>query len=197
MVIRMDSLEASNNVLEQKVEQLQDRVIELEARECKCNNDLVNEMESRLDELEQKSLSQKLILKIDDVSDSRNFDLAAVRNYLSNKLQMSAEEVGTINGYPLSDDGHRFVLDVTTQSTRYKLFKQCKAIKPSTIYLNEFLTKKRDKMMFDLRRLKETKPSLKRVYSDHGRVFCVIDGRNDRLRVRSIEDVLDVLNNSA
>ena len=108
-------------------------------------------------------------------------------------LQMMSSEVKSIIGYPVTDDNDKFVLELSNPELRYRLFSQCKTLKPNGLFLSEFLTKKRDELMYKLRCLKKTNKKMKRVYSDHGRVFCLIEGHAGLKRVFQIEDVQDLI----
>ena len=54
---------------------------------------------------------------------------------------MTPLEVQTIRGHPMNVEETKFVLELTSAEIRYKLFKMSKALKPTDVFLSEFLTK--------------------------------------------------------
>ena len=200
MISRMEALEASNDSMGQRISEVENRMDSLETRASSVNSEKVLEMELKLDDLEQRSLNCKLVLNVIGSTfaprdQTAGFDFEAVLNVLTEKLHIPRQELQSIRGYPLNEDMDKIALELPKPEIRYKLFAKFKELKPDGLFLREFLTKKREDLMFRLRELKrsKTKPKLKRVFSDHGRVYCQIEGLERAVRVVQYEDIRDLL----
>ena len=127
----------------------------------------------RIDELEQCSLNAKCILStstpLTDGDVIRRGDTTfLVRLHFAEKLNMPATELHDITAYSFDDEGKKFVIDFTNAAFRLKLFKKFREVKPHGEYLNDFLTKRRHNLLYEIRQLKDANPRLRKIYSDYG-----------------------------
>ena len=152
----------------------------------------------KIDELEQRSLNTKCILNtstpLADGEGVRHGDRTTlVRLHFAEKLNMPAAELHDISAYSFDDEGKKFVIDFTNAAFRSKLFKRFREVKPPGEYLNDFLTKRRHNLLYEIRQLREANPRLKKMYSDYGRVFVLLDGATRPQLVHTIRQVKELL----
>ena len=201
LVARLDSIETSSEAVQQKLNDFDERLTGLESGVTHTSSTRITAIEEKLDDIEQVTLNSKLILTIpepptesrDMINESSLRCTQFVREQLVEKLRLTQTEVGTISVRQVKDSTNRFILELGDQQVRYQIFKKCKEFKPDSFYINEFLTKHRHTLMYDLRKLKDTKPRLKRIYSDHGKIFAIIDGRASPVHVAKMDDILALL----
>ena len=195
MCDRMTHIENSHEALQQQFTGIESRVTNLESGITEETGTRFSEINMRLDELEQESYNSKLILTVDPplCSTQSRDSTEIVRNHLISELNLSESQVLALSAHRISSEMKKFILSINDQTARHAIFRKCKELKPQHLNINEFLTKRRHILMYDLRRLRDRNTQIKRVYSDHGRVYVTIDGRENPLLVMKIEDVTELL----
>ena len=192
---RVCTLEEDNKELNAKATQLETRVATLESGTLQ--SDIVQGIESRLDEIEQRTMHSKLILStvepIQLVQDTRH-QTSAISSYLTENLQIPANELVSISAHQMGNTKKKFTIDVGDPDLRYKLFAKCRTLRPQGFFLSEFLTKKRHKLLYDIRKLRESTPNLKKIFTNHGRIFIVVDGLENPKPVDTLDDVKNCCN---
>ena len=198
VINRIEELESNNAEQDQKILDLNARMTSVESGPMP--DDKVVAMERKIDDIEQIALNSKVILRTEQSistatagAGSSPSDTEVIRDYLTSQLQLSSVDTPLICARQIDSDGKKFILDLGNPDIRQKLFRKCKELKPPGLFLSEFLTKRLHKLTYDLRKLKDTHPNLKRVYSDHGRVYVMIEGVNGPRRVNSVGDATALL----
>ena len=193
---RVSALESAKIDHETKINDIDIRVTELE--QSRADTGDTSKMEIMLDEIEQKTLDLKLILSTSNpiVSENRTSRSRTdeVRDFIALKLGMPTTELNSISAYQMDDTAKKFAIELDSPGLRQNLFKKCKELKPSDLFLNEFLTKRRHNTLYHIRKLRDNStpdysPKLKKVFSDHGRLFVVIDGQDRPKQVTSVDEV--------
>ena len=196
---RLENLEkkvdSNQEVLEGRMSNIETRVQGLESNEVGHDTTILDQ---RIDELEQRSLNSKAILSLSEpltVNEAQSGDRTqVVRTHLSQTLNLPLDELSTISAYSFDSEGYtpgcRFAIEFADPAVRPKLFKKFRQIRPSDQFLNDFLTKKRNNVLYGIRKLRErNSEKIKKVFSDFGRLFVVIQGSPRPKLVRTVEEV--------
>ena len=184
-----------------RVSNIETRVESLENNEGA--SDYVHAMENRIDELEQKSLNSKAILTLSTplaVDSTSSGDCTQlVKSHLSSTLTLPIEEL-KISVRSFDSEGYtpgcRFVVDFNDPTTRPKIFRKFRQVRPGGQFLNDFLTKKRNNILYEIRKLRDpgtNSEKIKKVFSDYWRLFVVMDGSTRPKLVRTVADVRALL----
>ena len=80
-----------------------------------------------------------------------------------------------MKAFRLDNNRKRFVLDPVSHSLKKTLVMKCKELWPSFLFINDYLTKSRHNLMYEVRKLRDTYPALKKIYSNRGRIYIVIE----------------------
>ena len=198
-VARVDGLESAVHETNARVDSVEGRVTRLEAHD---DTDLPRAVsESRLDDLEQAALQTKLILSLTTAQPTNTgtpkMQTSAIKDILTETLGILPAQMDAMGAYRIDTAGKRFVLDPVNCDLRAILYNKCKVIKPTTLYVNDYLTKRRHNLIYNIRQLKDSNPSLTKVFSNRGAVFVVIMDANQESqgpkKVSSMEDVTRLL----
>ena len=207
VVTRVDKLEQHNSETDTRVAALEERVQSLEiSPPDRVENNRVDELDLRLDEVQQATLHTKLTLSTTAIQTnpqmSRKDVTTAVQNFIIMKLAIpSADLIGlSATRVKPSGDGSagtvpkpKFILECGSLSLRNQIRERARENRPADCYINEYLTPRRHKLMFDLRKLMATEKRIKRCFSDFGRIFIVVEGRDSPYRVNTMTDVQECL----
>ena len=193
-------IESQHDECANRVSNIEERVQSLETREGASVN---NALEDRIDELEQKSLNSKAILTLSHplaIDATHSADRTQlVKDHLSSTLSLPIEDL-KISAHSFDSEGYtpgcRFVVDFNDPTTRPMIFKKFRQIRPRGQFLNDFLTKKRNNTLYEIRKLRDegtNSEKIKKVFSDYGRLFVVMDGSTRPKLVRTVADVRALL----
>ena len=150
--------------VKENLETLNSKFEDLERNQIR--DEEMREMEIKIDELEQKTLESKIIISstepfVDAESDTPDRKTGVVRHRLSDKLGIDSTLLSSIPIHQLDTEGKRFLMNVGDPSTRLLMFKKIRQKKPDNLFLNDFLTKKRPSLMYEMRKLRDLKTKLK------------------------------------
>ena len=93
-----------------------------------------------------------------------------------------------ISAFQMDLEHKKFTIDDVSSGLRRLIFQKCKQVRPVGIFINEYLTKHRHDVMYGIRQLKNTYPQLKKVFSDYGRLFIVVEGSQRPISVLTVDD---------
>ena len=117
-------------------------------------------------------------------------DVAHVRESLKSALALSD---ATMNGIRMRRASRtnkaKFLLHLDNPAIKGELFRKMKIQKPSGVYLNEFLTKHRESILYQLRRMKRDERKFHQVYSYHGDIFVKYTSNDTPKLIRSLSDI--------
>ena len=172
------------HTLENEKAELQTKVNTLEER--------VETLETTVDNFEQRQNSTKITIKCNVPAPRPGTppSINDIKNFIKMQLNLSDADVNAISIRKLGTEGDRYLLDVGSTSLKSTIFRKCKELEPDEFYLNEFLTMKRSKLMYDLRKKKRDDPNIdiQRVYSFNGNIFIKKRGNTEPLLIKSMTD---------
>ena len=191
---RVQKLEVENGTLNTKLNELEKKVEDLERKE---------------DDRDQKELSNKVIVRckipsqreaptlsedgnaISALGGNQTPSLDDVMTHLCDELHLGTDDRQLLSIRKLGMIENTYVIEIKNQSLKSKLFKNCKEYAPQDFFLNEYLTKKRHRLMFELRELKRdtsTNGTIQRVYSFNGKVIIKKSGQVNPLQINTLSD---------
>ena len=80
-------------------------------------------------------------------------------------------------------------MTLTQFESKLALFKAARTIRPHNLSINEFLTPKNAKLMYDLRKMKFEKKNLHSIFSLSGRVYVTYVEGGDKHEICNLSDV--------
>ena len=193
---RISSLEAGKVELEGRVDDNETRVTSLE--NGTLQETVVSGIDDRIDEIDQRSLQCKLTLSTTEPilavgRSTSKLRSSEVQNFLKSNLHLPDSELKSISAYQMDSEGKKFGFEVADPGLKRKLFSKCRELKPTGFFINEFLTKKRHNLVYNIRKLKESTPRLLKAFTDVGRVFVVVRGLERPKLVNTMDDVKNCL----
>ena len=144
------------------------------------------------DEIEQRTLHSKLILSTVEpihLDEGSRHQTSKISSYLTHNLQIPANELVSISAHQMGSTGKKFAIEIGDPELRYKLFAKCRQLKPQGLFLSEFLTKKRHRLLYEIRKLRDSTPKLKKIFTDYERIFIVVDGLENPKMVEDLDEV--------
>ena len=184
---RLQQLEGENGKLKENI-----TILETENTKMKKNivelKEQVNLVIDMCEDLEQNDLASKLILKCNAPSSNEAPARDEVKKFLGDTLLLTEDQMRQINLKKMPRSENIYCISLDSISLKGHLFKKCKELSPENFYLSEFLTKKKHKLMYDLRKLKSNDSTIERIYSFNGRIFVKKTNVNDPILVRNVSD---------
>ena len=145
----------------------------------------------RVDDMEQEANNGKIVLHIKNYQNNHNVN---VKTYVSETLNRrinldpSFLDGVTVNKFGKFND--KFILEVSSMSMKSFLFKVIKEKKPRDIFVNEFLTRKRSQLFYEIRQKKKNDPRLfHSVYTYNGSIFLKHTKESQPIRIYDIDDL--------
>ena len=186
---KVHKLEAENKAINDKVRHLENDNAQMKS-EIKKLGERLESMEQKTDDMEQKDLSFLLTLrcKVPPATEGGVVSMGEVKTFVKHKLKLDDDVTGKISIRKLGETEDSYVIKVDSNKSKGQLFKKCKQEKPADFYVSEFLTKKRHKLMYDLRQLKQSDNRIERIYSFNGNIFIKKFGTAEPILIRAVSD---------
>lgn len=165
------------------------------------NSPRLDSLDSRIDLIEQKALSNHIKLEgdlcqpfISDyiASSPKNVDLLKC-NISSeiNKVKPDLLQAGEIESvHVIGNDKKHLKIRLTNTTSRISILKAFKTQKPSNIFISEYLTKTRANLYYKLRATKRLNPKIKAAYIFGGSICCKTT-EDDKVHQLNTVDSLD------
>jgi len=164
-------------------EELQGSNIRSYASVTKTTTKSISKIDSRLDQIEQDSLSTTLRLGGDFISNKiNNFNKEATKNHQSfnksvitdiNKISqnlLAEEDVDYIT--IVGKEKKHLKVKLTSSDSKINILKSFKSRKPKDFFASQYLSKSRAWALFKLKKIKTLNPQLKSVYCYSGSICC-------------------------
>lgn len=195
IVSKLDLIEEENRALKEKITGTTTREASIVSATdtppaTVIGKDKIDSLDSRLDQIEQNSLSD--VLKIDGESCGdiiESFSSSETKEYPALKLKVveliNGVEVGTIVPHEIVNVSivgnlrKHLKVKLSSSSTRIKILKLFKNKKPDNLYTSDYLTRPRAKLLHDVRNLKKSHPDkISSAYVFNGNVCCKLVANN-------------------
>ena len=195
MLANFEKMESVITNLGPQLANLQNQIDDLQARNASLeaeNSDLkgrVDSIETRQDELEQLQLKNCLVAEIDESCLHRGVNPVQVAfATLRNELGLTEDILRKTYVRRLGKDT-KFLIEAPDNLA--KLFvNAARSVKSDKIYINEFLTKTRSKLFYEVRKLQKSNPELiASTYVKDGRIYV---RRPDETRGKQISTLEEV-----
>ena len=186
---KVHKLEQSNAVICGQVRHLENDNAQLRT-EIRKLTERLDASEEKTDDLEQNTLSCSLTLRceVPPPSEGATVTMADVKMFVKNKLKLADDDMGKFSIRKLGQTDNNYAIHVDSYNLKGLMFKKCKEEKPADFYIGEFLTKKRHKLMYDLRQLKSTDRRIERIFSFNGKVFIRKTGTAQPIPIKKVSD---------
>ena len=158
------------------------------------NNDLNNEINnqklefdkllSRSEDMEQKMHNDKIIITC-TLEKNRS-----IIETLSKKLKIPKEQMDGLIVENFGNLQNKFIIKSITSTAKSNFFKAAKTERPHDLFINEFLTKKREKLLYDLRTMKR-QGRFSSVYTFNGDIYVKYQNNNTSFNIKSLNDILN------
>ena len=109
---------------------------------------------------------------------------------LSSKLNIPLKELDDLIFQKFGNFNNKFVAKVSNSSLKSRMFKAVKTARPENVFINEFLTKKRENLMYELRNFKR-QGRLTSVYSFNGKIYVKYPNNIVAFHVNNLSDMLN------
>ena len=158
-----------------------------------------NNLEVRVDAIEQKSLSHVLLCSGDKITEAiENHPETLKDTVVSSVCQALPEVARNEDIVRVTIFGRKkkaVKIECSSEQCKKKLISSARRTKPENIYFAEFLTPLRNKMFFSLRSLKNKYPEkISAVYTRDGIIFYKLPGTDGYKTVRHSKDITDLEN---
>ena len=173
---RVVELENENSNLKSCIETQDKKIADLEKRiegteNYKTQIDRIETQQERSDRILRKD---QLIIKGSSVPleppEGQNIKEATVQ-FLANTLNMQKEDLKR-SGYTLFGKNKNCILMTTTRKEdQIALFQAVRTIKPSNLSICEFLSPKKAKLLYVLRKMKYEKKNIRSLFTLSGRIY--------------------------
>ena len=186
---KIDELDKNNKILMQN---MKDGKKEDEQRTKRLHeySEKISKIEENQERTDRTARNCQLIIKGSEFSyETENLKVNAI-NKLSSALHIPLENLKR-SDFKLFGKQKKCLL-VTTKNNidRSELFKAARTVKPANISINEFLTPKKAKLIFDLRKLKfEKKKNIHSIFSLSGKVYVTYSVKGDKYEINDVSDL--------
>ena len=204
-------------MLSQKVTKLENDQKKL-AKGVITNDGNIRELYDQVDNIEQNSLNLQLVLTCDlpqpEPVDTPEITVNGegqsetvrpiyvsqlarlkevqnrVRQHLTNVLALPETTFDNVSVRPLSKRAsNKYHLTFPDVITKMALFDAKKRRSPSGLYIQDFLTRSREELLYNLRRMKNVDKKLSAVYSRNGNIYVKFPGNDTASLVRNLNDI--------
>ena len=154
---------------------------------CKQKDEKILSLEIEKDEIDQNSRANCLVLsgeKIENMSENVPESLSRIFDVT---LKLRPENPVDFS-YCGSTDGTKVLVTIENYYDRAEIFAAVRKIKPNGLYVNEFLTPRRQQLLYELRKLKKKKKVFN-AFSSNGKIYYKLKNNSDRVLVKSMADV--------
>ena len=159
------------------------------------NRDNSEDLIIKIDDLEQKTLENTILFTSENVltDDSINDVNAEVKKLICNKIpSIDESDISFIKH--IDKDKKKVKVICNSVTVKRNIISYARKHKPGGVYFSEFLTNRRDKLHFELRKLKRDYPDKLRVYTREGNVCYKLMKHNKFGIIKSEQHIKDVLN---
>ena len=146
----------------------------------------IRKLSFNLEDLEQKFANDKIIITCNSLDNNKS-----LLENLSSKLKLSSKELDGLVIEKFGNLQNKFLVKIPKTSTKSIIFVAAKKEKPRDLYVNEFLVKRREKLLYDLRMLKRNEGRFVSVYTFNGDIYVKYNHTDMPFLIKSLDDVMD------
>ena len=144
----------------------------------------IQKLLSKAEDIEQKMHNEKIIITC-KLEKNRS-----IIETISKKLKIPMEQMHGLVAENFGNLEDKFLIKTINSTIKSKIFKAAKTERPNDLFVNEFLVKRRQKLMYDLRTMKR-QGRFSSVYSFNGDIFVKYHNNNNYFHIKSLNDILD------
>ncbi len=111
----------------------------------------------RIDDMEQHTKNDEIIISGSSINADSNNLKWDMSKLICDELKISSEVVKSLSFRKIGKGKHSVLVNVPVSSVRSAFFVGARTIRPRNLYISESLISSRDKLLYDLRKLKREK----------------------------------------
>ncbi len=153
-------------------------------------------LDQRVDDMEQRTKNDEIIISGSSVNADSNNLIRDMSNLICDELKISPEIVKSLSFRKIGKGNHSVLANVPVSSVRSAFFIAARTLKPRNLYINESLIPSRDKLLYDLRKLKREQKCFHSVFSLFGKMYVKLTATGDKKLIKDICNVDKYLENN-
>lgn len=154
---------------------------------CKQKDEKILSLEMEKDEIDQNTRANCLIMSGEKVVNMKQNVPETLSKIFTQTLKLKPRNPVNFS-YRMSGDGAKVLLTIDNYNDRAAIFTAVRKIKPNGLYINEFLTPRRQELLYELRKLKKEERIFS-AFSSNGKIYYRLSNDSDRVLVKSMSDV--------
>ena len=212
-------LEVTNSHLEGVISRVETLEVNVESltREAKVDSDRISTLEQKVDQMEQYGHRLTAVLTWNPITPQGNDDdavieqangaesteppnngqqrnnqpsIAQVQSALKEKLALDDSTMSDIRIRRTSRrNNSKFLLHLGSPAVKNLIFRSMKTHHPDDMFLNEYLTKRRENIFYQLRKMKAEEKKFHQVYTFHGDIFVKYNSNDSPKQISSLADI--------
>ncbi len=139
--------------------------------------------------MEQRTKNDEIIISGSSVNADSNNLICDMSKLICDELKISPEVVKSLFFRKIGKGKHSVLVNVPVSSVRSAFFVAARTIRPRNLYINESMISSRDKLLYDLRKLKREKKCFHSVFSLFGKIYVKLTATGDKKLIKDICNV--------